>query len=812
MVYIKQCCLPELLAPAGSFEHLVAAIKAGADAVYLGAKQFGARAYAGNFSKEELVRAIYYAHFYEKKVYLTVNTLMKEKELKEQFFSFLLPFYKAGLDGVIVQDMGTASFIREYFPGLDIHGSTQMTITSKEGAIAAKRMGMNRIVLARELSLSEIRSIKEKTGLEIEIFIHGALCYCYSGQCFLSSVYGGRSGNRGKCAQPCRLPYQLYDCEGKRRNFRGNYLLSPKDLCSLELLPEIIKTGVDSLKIEGRMKNPEYVAGVTAIYRKYLDYYKTLSHKGNYSVQESDKEILEELFSRSGFSSGYFKQHNGKNMMSVRHPNHLGREIGTIESIHKNKITFTAKAALHARDILIIPLGSKPGEEVILTVPNCLDSACPGSKVTMNAAGKRQLKPGMKIYRRKNTKFSEWIQEEILQKDLKKTAYAVMKAGIGRRTTLVLRSGTQEVIMEAEPAQKALGKAISREDVLKQLKKTGTVPFYLNEAEIQIEDNLFLPLSVIKKLRQEGYALLEDKIKKEKCRTINNKEVYDSVILTNNNLPFKENYDMIGPKLILTVYSLSMLEYCLKHFDVDGYCLSLDFWNVNEVDEAKGCSGRYHKPLYLSLPRIVREKDLSELSWIFTDCDGYYVHNINEAEYLAQGYIKNDILKDDQKIKTVIFGNSFYQWNSFAVKEIRSLYEGYFDHLIYEYPMELSFKESKAAVNSLSSKDNCELLLYGHFPVMVSAQCLNQTTKGCTRTPGLFWLNDRNNRRLPVTTHCKSCYNLIWSDQPRNWLDKDFITKVECPGRVRIDLFHASNKQIDEIMNQFTLWKQKIFN
>ena len=193
--------------------------------------------------------------------------------------------------------MGTASFIRKHFPDLPIHGSTQMTITSGEGALAAKRMGMQRVVLARELSLPEIAAIKEKTGMELEIFIHGALCYCYSGQCLLSSVYGGRSGNRGKCAQPCRLPYELFESDGRRRKTDGNYLLSPKDLCSLELLPEIIAAGADSLKIEGRMKNPEYVAGVTEIYRKYLDYYGDLSEKEKYRVNKKDTENLKELFS-----------------------------------------------------------------------------------------------------------------------------------------------------------------------------------------------------------------------------------------------------------------------------------------------------------------------------------------------------------------------------------------------------------------------------------------------------------------------------------------------------------------------------------
>ena len=273
MSFVKRGNLPELLAPAGSLEHLKAAVAAAADAIYMGGEKFGARAYAQNFSREDMIEALQIAHFHERKLYLTVNTLMKEEELFEELGEFLFPYYENGLDGVIVQDMGAARFIREHFPEIEIHGSTQMTVTDIHGAVAAKRMGMTRVVPARELSLEEIKEIKEKTGLDIEVFVHGALCYCYSGQCLLSSVYGDRSGNRGRCAQPCRLPYKVKDHNGNNLHTskQGNYLLSPKDLCSLSLLPSLMELPVDSLKIEGRMKNVEYVAGVTSIYRKYLD-------------------------------------------------------------------------------------------------------------------------------------------------------------------------------------------------------------------------------------------------------------------------------------------------------------------------------------------------------------------------------------------------------------------------------------------------------------------------------------------------------------------------------------------------------------
>ena len=246
MNFIKKRNLPELLAPAGSFEHLKAAVAAGADAIYMGGEKFGARAYAHNFSREDMIEALQFAHFHERKLYLTVNTLMKEKELFEELGDFLFPYYENGLDGVIVQDIGAVRFIRENFPDLEIHGSTQLTVTDFRGAVAAKRMGMTRVVPAREISLEEIAAIRQNTSLEIECFVHGALCYCYSGQCLLSSMIGGRSGNRGQCAQPCRLPYTI---EGEKK-----YYLSPKDICTLDLIPELAEAGIDSFKIEGRMK------------------------------------------------------------------------------------------------------------------------------------------------------------------------------------------------------------------------------------------------------------------------------------------------------------------------------------------------------------------------------------------------------------------------------------------------------------------------------------------------------------------------------------------------------------------------------
>lgn len=310
----------ELLAPAGSYDIFRAVLNAGADAVYVGGGQFGARAYANNFSEEELLRAIDEAHIHGKQLYLTVNTLLKEEELEAQLYDYLRPYYEQGLDAVIVQDMGAFQFIREYFPKMDIHTSTQMTICNRYGAEMMKELGATRVVTAREMSFAEIKDIADHVDIEIESFVHGALCYCYSGQCLLSSMLGGRSGNRGRCAQPCRLPYEVYDAKRKKIACEP-FVLSPKDLCTIEDIPKLAESGIFSFKIEGRMKQAEYAAGVVSVYRRYIDRYFEYGAK-DYHVSKEDMQKLYDFGNRSGFTKGYYEKHNGKDMITFQKPNH----------------------------------------------------------------------------------------------------------------------------------------------------------------------------------------------------------------------------------------------------------------------------------------------------------------------------------------------------------------------------------------------------------------------------------------------------------------------------------------------------------
>ncbi len=342
---------PELLAPAGSYETFLAVLNAGADAVYLGGGFFGARAYAGNLTDEELFRAIDYAHIHGRKLYLTVNTLCKEQELEERLLKFLEPYYRQGLDAVIVQDYGVLRLIRQEFPGLLVHASTQMSIAGRYGAELLKELGVSRIVTARELSYSEIRDIADHVEIEIESFIHGALCYCYSGQCLLSSMLGGRSGNRGRCAQPCRLPYEVYSSKRGKIKTDGSFLLSPKDLCTIENLPKVLACGVTSLKIEGRMKQAEYAAGVVSVYRRCLD---TCLENGQntYKVLEQDKKKLYDFGNRSGFTDGYYGRKNGKSMITFQKPGHTAGNEALWKEIRAAYIGTELKEKINGKLIL----------------------------------------------------------------------------------------------------------------------------------------------------------------------------------------------------------------------------------------------------------------------------------------------------------------------------------------------------------------------------------------------------------------------------------------------------------------------------
>ena len=502
----------EILAPAGSMECLKAAIAAGADAVYTGGALFGARAYAHNLTEEELLEAIDYVHLHGRRLYLTVNTLIKDREMEKQMYDYLLPYYRQGLDAVIVQDIGLFRFIRKHFPDLPIHASTQMTLTGVDGAKFLEKEGAQRIVTSRELSMAEVKKIADETELEIESFVHGALCYCYSGQCLFSSFIGGRSGNRGQCAQPCRLLYRTPEAK------RPQYLLSLKDICTLELIPEMIESGIYSFKIEGRMKKPEYAAAVAFQYRKYADlylkYYEECPAEEDpaayamkkYRVREEDRQMLLDLYNRGGFHTGYYHTQNGREMISLNRPNHAG--VPAVKVLAKKGRNVTAKALtdLYPQDIIELPM--RKGREKADNY-TCKDAVRKGMNVQIPVFADTPFKRDEIWMRTRNSTLIDTLREEFVNGKIKERICGTFRLYPQETATLTVKCRDAEITVAGEKAQEALSQPMSRERIEKQLRKTGNTEFEFSFLKAEIGEKVFLPMQSLNELRREALETLE---------------------------------------------------------------------------------------------------------------------------------------------------------------------------------------------------------------------------------------------------------------------------------------------------------------
>lgn len=502
----------ELLAPAGSWEALEAAVNAGADAVYMGGKSFGARAYASNFDKEEMAKAVYFAHMHHVRIYITVNTLVDDSEL-EELADYLMFLNNVGVDGIIVQDLGVIRLARKIVPELPLHASTQMTITNSSGVDFAVAAGMERSVLARELSLKEIEAACSR-GTEIETFIHGALCVCYSGQCLMSSLIGGRSGNRGRCAQPCRLPYRLLNSKGDdmlEGKDAGQYLLSPKDMNTLEILPQLIESGVVSYKIEGRMKRPEYVAIVVDAYRRAMDSYIA----GDYSVPAEDFANIEQIFNRD-FTTAYMVNRPGREMMSDRRPNNRGVLVGRVLKLDKqrNKAVIKLDKELHLGDGLEfwVTVGGRVGTTVteMLSKGESVSSAAYGEQVTIDVP--KGVRLNDRVFRTLDSKLMSYAQQFFGPDAKKRIAVdAVVTAHVGQPMTVTLTDedgnvgyGETDFIVE-EARKRALDYAV----VHKQLDRMGTTEYFLNSLNVELDDNVMVPMSKMNEARRMACEALD---------------------------------------------------------------------------------------------------------------------------------------------------------------------------------------------------------------------------------------------------------------------------------------------------------------
>lgn len=495
----------EILSPCGNRECFDAAVNAGADAVFLAGNSFGARAYAGNFTDEELLEIIPRAHRYGVKVYLTVNILLKDAEF-EPLYRFLKPLVQAGLDAVLVQDFGVAAMIRHCFPDLPLHASTQMNITSPAGGVFAASRGFTRIVAARELTIPELTEIRRTAGVEVEAFVHGAMCFSYSGRCLMSSALGDRSGNRGRCAQPCRQKYN------------GAYRMSMRDMCSLSLIPALMDAGVDSLKIEGRMKNAFYVAAATEAYRRMAEDYAA----GRFSEAKAEKYRfrLADTFNRGGFSSGYYgfqpdtprDEERTKILIDRGKPGRTGVPAGVVSRVGKGEICLRTNIDLAKGDGLEIePEGDSSGGKIRLTVPENVKS---GTTVALRAPGTGRITSGTSVYRTWPAALHEEIQKKYLGKIRQLEVKAVAEFRMGLPARLTVRRGNIFCTVEGPVCQPAEKRPVDETEIRTRLMKTGNETYFFSELEVTADPGIFLPLSALGDLRRRAFAGLDEKIKK----------------------------------------------------------------------------------------------------------------------------------------------------------------------------------------------------------------------------------------------------------------------------------------------------------
>lgn len=774
----------EVLAPAGSVESLKAAIAAGADAVYTGGMMFGARAYAHNLSEEELLEAIDYVHLHGKKLFLTVNTLVKEREMEEKLYDYLLPYYKQGLDAVIVQDIGVFRFVRKHFPLLPIHASTQMTITGIDGAKMLEEEGAERVVTSRELSMEEVKKIAEETNLEIESFVHGALCYCYSGQCLFSSFLGGRSGNRGQCAQPCRL---LYQAEGEKKN---QYLLSLKDICTLELIPEMIEAGIDSFKIEGRMKKPEYAAAVTFLYRKYADLYFELRKKcpealspaeyikKRYKVEEKDKEMLLDLYNRGGFHTGYYHTYNGREMMALDRPNHAG--IPAVKVTGKQGRTVTAKALtdISAQDIIELP--QRKGREQV-DVYTCSEAVKKGSMIRIPVFADTPFVKDAVWNRTRNSRLIDELHDRFVDTKIKENLNGKFILSVGESAKLIVSHKDVSVTVTGDVVQEALNQPMAEERIEKQLRKTGNTEFAFDKLDIEIHGKVFLPMQSLNEIRREALEQIETVIKEGFRRGIG-KDHGEAEIMQQEQTGGKKAGVIPDRKWNASVQSLEQLDAVLDSELIGRvYADCTAFGQIWEKDSFSVWIEKAYqnqKEIYLIMPYIFREKTRRQYekaySHIFDkNWDGVLVRNYESFEFLkAHGYAK-----------PIITDYNLYQFNK-SGKEFWKTRGA--DGLTA--PLELTLHELK----DMGVQEG-EVIIYGHIPMMVSAGCIQKTLGRCRKIPGRTTITDRYRKKFVVKNECDYCYNVIYNNVPLYLADKMQEVESLRPESVRL-MFTVENR------------------
>lgn len=778
----------EILAPAGSMECLKAAITAGADAVYTGGALFGARAYAHNLTEEELLEAIDYVHLHGRRLYLTVNTLIKDREMEKQMYDYLLPYYRQGLDAVIVQDIGLFHFIRKHFPDLPIHASTQMTLTGVDGAKFLEKEGAQRIVTSRELSMAEVKKIADETELEIESFVHGALCYCYSGQCLFSSFIGGRSGNRGQCAQPCRLLYQTPEAK------RPQYLLSLKDICTLELIPEMIESGIYSFKIEGRMKKPEYAAAVAFQYRKYADlylkYYEECPAGENpaayamkkYRVREEDRQMLLDLYNRGGFHTGYYHTQNGREMVSLNRPNHAG--VPAVKVLAKKGRNVTAKALtdLYPQDIIELPM--RKGREKADNY-TCKDAVRKGMNVQIPVFADTPFKRDEIWMRTRNSTLIDTLHEEFVNGKIKERICGTFRLYPQEAATLTVKCRDAEITVTGEKAQEALSQPMSRERIEKQLRKTGNTEFEFSFLKTEIGEKVFLPMQCLNELRREALETLE-KVICEKYRRSG--EVKD---------PEEDKTELSMEEEVLSGWTASVrtaeqMEVILEEEAIGRiYVDCTMFPRIWEKDSYVEWITKVHaagKEIYLVMPYIFRERTRKQYEAAYNRIFGAGWDGILIANYESFAF-----LKEHGYTGRIMTDYNLYEFNQESRKFWKE--KGVFE---FTAPVELTERE----LQDLRVKDG-EVIVYGYLPMMVSAGCIQKTTRGCQKKSGQTTITDRYRNPFVVKNECDYCYNILYNYVPLYLGDRMEEVYQIGPGRIRLMFTTERQQEVRQILSAY---------
>lgn len=698
----------ELLAPAGDFSCLKAAIEAGCDAVYIGGKLFGARAFSSNFTDDEIIKAINYAHLFGVKVYVTTNTLIYDKEV-ERFLEYISFLHKNNVDAVIIQDLGMLDLVRQTFPNLEVHASTQMHIHNLDGASFMEKLGVKRVVLARETSISKIKEIKEKTNIDIEIFIHGALCVSYSGQCLMSSLIGNRSGNRGTCAGSCRQSYSIVD-ENNNIILNNKYPLSMKDLCSLENLKTLLDIGVTSLKIEGRMKSSSYVYTVVKLYRLAIDsYYKN----NNIYIDEKELYNLKKIFNRD-FTKGFLFDEENNKVINMKRPNHQGVEIGKVINYKNNVATIKLNDEININDGLRI-VGKK---DIGVNVNNfyinskLVKTAKKGDIITIKVNDK--VEKDDKVLLTLDSKLNEEINNIISSNQRKVLVKAKFIAKEDKQITFELTDFINKVVVISEnKVTKALNKPITKEEIKEKLNKIKDTVYKYESLDIEIDDNIFIPLNIINDLKRKAFEEL------------NNKRLYK---IPYKRCEYKRNVKSYPKEKLLNIL-------ILKDENIDSLKKKYDYiYSSNNIDNT-----------ILLLPRVIDK----------------YKENYNKDVLVGDiGYFN--------KHKVCITDTSFNVVNSYTVAFLHSLGA---ERVTLSY--ELTKKQIEILINAYEERykahPNLELVVEGYEEVMISKFSLNKYFNNDKlylkdRFNNLYKIKEKDNLMIIYNYKKRKDFNLSYYD------------------------------------------------